>query len=207
VECVQVLQYDDAAYFSSAVVLEAFNASGSGRWEEWYEWEGRDVDSILVLPPGTLASAGTQPGPDVSQQLLDHDFKTHWTGYNAGAIWGVDSQPNATHSVVLNFGVAVAVDGYRWATAATHRDVAPCDVTGPCPRDPVRWTLEGSIDGWNWRVLSDQWGSTGGMPLRFEDYPATHDRYRWTPVFDVRHLMDNVAAGDVADRGQCLSRR
>ena len=80
---------------------------------------------------GATASnpGGNNPGGETPFHGNDNSVDTKWLDFRKGAL-------------VLDFGVPVAADGYRWATAN--------DADG---RDPLSWRVEGSHDGTNWATL------------------------------------------------------
>jgi autotransporter-associated beta strand protein len=93
-----------------------------------------DLTGATATSPG-----GNSPINESPAQLIDGNIATKWLDFN-----------NAP--VVIDFGVATAVDGYRLTTG----NDAP-------ERDPVRWTIEGSADGVTWELI-DRVIDTGIVP-------------------------------------------
>merc|ERR1712232_782585 len=63
----------------------------------------------------------------------------------------------------FDFGVETEIDEWRWATAQEPsenvtdiHDGRTCELDGLCARDPLQWTLEGSLDRNTWVTLQSQ---------------------------------------------------
>merc|ERR1711865_1161162 len=104
-----------------------------------------------------------------------------------------------------DFGVETEIDSWRWATAeepsentARQHDGFTCDRDGMCPRDPLRWTLEGSLDRMNWVMLQNQ----------DTDFATTEFRKRFIPFQPVLHEVA-LSIVDIWPDGnsQCAARR
>ena len=75
---------------------------------------------------------GNNPDAERPANLVDNDISTKWLDFNR--------QP-----VILAFPSVVSVDSYRWATANDATE-----------RDPIRWILEGSLNGVDWTLMDDR---------------------------------------------------
>jgi hypothetical protein len=89
--------------------------------------EGVQHNGATVSNPG-----GNNPDAERPGNLVDNDTSTKWLDFNR--------QP-----VILAFPSAVSVDSYSWATANDAME-----------RDPIRWTLEGSLNGVDWTLMDDR---------------------------------------------------
>jgi hypothetical protein len=84
---------------------------------------------------------GFNPGSEGPENADDGSELTKWLDFNQGAL-------------IYDYGQAVLLNGYSLTTA---NDVAR--------RDPVRWLVEGSLDGTAWVVLDDQTVADFNTPL------------------------------------------
>jgi hypothetical protein len=75
-------------------------------------------------------SSGTSPGAEGPEKINDGLTSTKWLNFTS------------TGGVIFDFGSAITIDRYDWATAN--------DALG---RTPVSWTLEGSADGTAWDLI------------------------------------------------------
>ena len=98
--------------------------------------EGVRQHALAVTNPGGNNPVGEEP-----PRADDANPATKWLDYNRG-------------DLVYDFGVPVEIDAYSITTA----NDAP-------ERDPVRWTLQASIDGISWEVLDDQTGADHPTPM------------------------------------------
>ncbi len=97
--------------------------------------EGVRQHALAVTNPGGNNPIGEEP-----LRADDANPATKWRDYNRG-------------DLVYDFGVPVEIDAYSITTA----NDAP-------ERDPVRWTLQASIDGTSWEVVDDQTGADHPTP-------------------------------------------
>lgn len=112
------------------------------------------VGGATASNPGGNTPPGEEPG-----MAVDDDVNTKWLDFNR-------------EMLVLDFGTSVTVDGYGFTTAN--------DADG---RDPVSWTMEGSLDNASWFLLD----TVTGFPT-----PTA----RFTSVGDLP--MPDVSQGQVA---------
>lgn len=106
----------------------------------------------------------------------------------------------------FDFGVETEIDAWRWATAeepleivgGEEDDLFACHHDGQCPRDPVRWRLQGSLDKVTWVTLNEQQ----------EDFVGAIYRKRFIPFQPVHHTVA-LSIEDVwpDGRGKCAARR
>ena len=89
--------------------------------------EGVQQTGATVSNPGGNNPVAERPG-----NLVDNDTSTKWLDFNR--------QP-----VIVAFPSVVSVDSYSWATANDSME-----------RDPIRWTLEGSLNGIDWTLMDDR---------------------------------------------------
>ena len=105
----------------------------------------------------------------------------------------------------FDFGVETEIDAFRWATAREpgdrnfgRHDGRTCDYDGLCPRDPVQWTLEGSLNRSVWVALQSQ----------TTDYPTPPYRKTFVALLPVHHRVYLTIEDIWPDgRGQCAARR
>ncbi|MEZ4330284.1 MAG: NPCBM/NEW2 domain-containing protein [Myxococcota bacterium] len=116
---------------------------------------------VAITNPGGNNPVGEEP-----VRADDEDVATKWLDFNRGAI-------------VYDYGVPVEIDAYTITTANDAPD-----------RDPVRWALEGSIDGSTWEVLDDQTGA---------DYPTPTARQTESDTIPIV-LLEPVVALPAAPR-------
>ncbi|CAN5430540.1 hypothetical protein BH23VER1_BH23VER1_02910 [soil metagenome] len=102
---------------------------------------GSTVFGAVATNPG-----GNNPNAEQPPNAVDADTSTKWLDFNMGPL-------------VLDFGVPVDIDAYRFATA----NDAPA-------RDPVSFRLEGSDDQIDWDLLSN-----------IVDFATPTDRFTYTP--------------------------
>ncbi|CAK9117597.1 unnamed protein product [Durusdinium trenchii] len=192
VKCIRVVQDKDHDYASFSLGLEARNIS-TGSWVHVTTfnaatWAYGGVWEQLVVPQGVaflsdLSHARALDG-DLSSTVVD--------------LVGV--------AMEFDFGVETELDAFRFATAlepsddrqVTHDGVA-CHLDGRCFRDPVQWTLEGSLDRSTWVVVQAQNAS---------DYLTPIYRRTWVGLQRLTHLVSL----DITDiwpdgRGTCAVRR
>lgn len=117
---------------------------------------------------------GNNPGGESPADAIDGSVSTKWLDFNKGAL-------------VLNFGSIVTIDGYRWATANDAE-----------PRDPIRFTLEGSIDNLNWTLLDDRSSSDFAVPLARNTFLSTLDLNQ---VANTPDIVFTISAGGVTSSG------
>ncbi|MEZ4330288.1 MAG: NPCBM/NEW2 domain-containing protein [Myxococcota bacterium] len=106
--------------------------------------------AIVVTNPGGNNPAGQGPA-----HADDANTATKWRDYNKNLL-------------IYDMGGNVEIDAYAITTANDASD-----------RDPVRWTLEASLDGVNWDILDDQNGA---------DYPTPTARLTSTPSIPIAGL-------------------
>lgn len=192
VKCVRVVQDRDREYSAFSIAVQARAAGG-------------DWDTLTTFNVGTLSQpyGGLWLDLPVPQGVAFIASTAHARSLD------MDVQSSVVELVgtplVYDFGVETEVDRWRWATAdeptenqARLHDGFTCDRDGLCPRDPVQWVLEGSLDNVNWITLQSQ--STV--------FPVTKSRRCFIPFQSVRH---QVAIGIdhmwPDGRGQCAARR
>ena len=98
-------------------------------------FSGTRLLSATVTNPG-----GNNPANETPELANDNNTATKWLDFNKGAL-------------VYDYSVNRFIDTYNFTTAN--------DVTD---RDPVRWTLEGSVDGSNWVLIDDRSTSDFATP-------------------------------------------
>jgi hypothetical protein len=87
------------------------------------------VDGNVSMPGAYAMDGGNHPAREHPHQVMDNNTRTKWLDRKRG-------------DLVVNFGAAVSVRSYDWATANDAPD-----------RDPVKWSIEGSSDGLRWVPL------------------------------------------------------
>eukprot|EP00928_Gymnodinium_smaydae_P062260 TRINITY_DN46167_c0_g1_i1.p2 TRINITY_DN46167_c0_g1~~TRINITY_DN46167_c0_g1_i1.p2 ORF type:complete len:451 (+),score=81.66 TRINITY_DN46167_c0_g1_i1:80-1432(+) len=191
VKCVRILQDKDRDYASFSLTLQGQRENASS-WDTFAKfnaatWEWGGVWEKLSVPQGVAFNASI-----AHARLLDFEL-------NSSVIELVGT------SFDFDFGVETEIDAFRWATTdeptentGRDHDGYACDRDGLCPRDPVRWTLQGSLDGLSWVKLLSQ----------DTDYPVTIYRRRWLPFLSVRHRV-SLSITDIwpGGGGQCAARR
>ncbi|MDG2125978.1 MAG: lamin tail domain-containing protein, partial [Verrucomicrobiales bacterium] len=113
---------------------------------------------------------GNNPGGESPADAIDGSVSTKWLDFNKGAL-------------VLNFGSTVTIDGYRWATA-----------NDADPRDPIRFTLEGSNNNFSWTLLDDRTGSDFAVPLARNTFLSKLDLNQ---VANTPDIVFTISAGGV----------
>merc|ERR1712232_524058 len=187
-KCVRIVQDKDRDYASFSLVVQGRRGN---EWETFSKfnaatWDWGGVWEQLSVPQGVAFVAST-----AHARLLDFDV-------NSSAVELVGT------SFDFDFGVETELDSWRWATAeepteniARTHDGYTCDRDGHCPRDPVQWTLEGSLDTLNWVTLQDQ----------SYDFPVTIHRKRWIPLQSVQHKVSLSIEDMWPDgRSKCVAR-
>lgn len=189
--CVRIIQDKDRDYAAFSLLAEGHRA-GTGTWETFAAfnaatWDYGGVWERLSIPQGVsfVASSG-------HARLMDRDL-----GSSVVELVGAPLE--------FDFGVETEIDGWRWATAeeptenlAQEHDGYTCDRDGRCPRDPVEWRLEGSLDRVDWLTIQEQ-----DAP-----YPVTVYRKRFLPMLAVHHKLDLSILDMWPDgRGTCAVRR
>lgn len=99
--------------------------------------EFRFYNGATALPLGgvnvtNINGAGQSPGGEAPPLIIDGNTNTKWLNFNN----------SGTAGLVFNFGSAVTIDRYDFATANDALD-----------RTPVSWSLEGSADGSTWDLI------------------------------------------------------
>ncbi|WP_411847194.1 CotH kinase family protein [Roseibacillus persicicus] len=97
----------------------------------FYSEDGPLEETPLVTNPG-----GNNPDNERPANLTDFDSGTKWLDFNRQAL-------------IFHFPAPVTIDHFGFTTA---NDAAS--------RDPVRWILEGSLNGETWTLLDDRSGSS-----------------------------------------------
>ncbi len=97
---------------------------------------GSRLLSAVVTNPG-----GNNPSNETPNLANDNNTATKWLDFNKG-------------SLVYDFSDNQFIDAYNFTTANDVID-----------RDPVRWILEGSVNGANWVVIDDRSGSDFTTPV------------------------------------------
>lgn len=192
-KCFRIIQDKDRDYASFSLIIQGHLASDAP--DDWTTlakfhaatWDYGGVWEQLSVPQGVAF-----PGSTAHARLLDGIM-------NSSAVEIVGTP------FIFDFGVEVEVDSWRWATAIEPSDYGPkqhdgftCNWDGRCPRDPVRWTLEGSLDNTNWYLLQDQ----------SENFHTTIYRMSFTDLMPLTHSTD-LSIEDVwpDGRGRCAKRR
>ncbi len=103
--------------------------------------------AVVVSNPGGNNPVGQGPA-----HADDEDVATRWRDFNRGGL-------------IYDMGSRVEIDAYSITTASDAPE-----------RDPVRWTLEASLDGVIWNVLDDRTG---------QDHPTPIARGASTPVLPI----------------------
>jgi YVTN family beta-propeller protein len=98
--------------------------------------DGLRRQAVVVTNPG-----GNNPPGQGPASADDANTATKWRDFNRGVL-------------IYDFGVNVEIDAYQITTA----DDAP-------ERDPLRWTLEASINGVDWDILDDRNGADQPTPV------------------------------------------
>jgi len=189
-KCVRIVQDKDHDYASFTLVVQGHRQGGE--WETFAAfnaetWAYGGVWERLSIPQGVAFVAST-----AHARAMDLDL-------NSSVVDTVGTQLD------FDFGVETEIDSWRWATAeepvdniAREHDGVTCDRDGHCPRDPVQWKLEGSLDRTTWETLQNQDVS----------YPVTIHRKRFLPLQSVHHrTMLGVADIWPDGRGRCAVRR
>ena len=88
---------------------------------------GSRLVNATITNPG-----GNSPVNEEPPLANDNNTQTKWLDLNKGAL-------------VYQFSAGILIDSYDFTTANDATE-----------RDPVRWVLEGSVDGANWILLDDQ---------------------------------------------------
>lgn len=143
------ITYDSATLFSNSylwyrfVTLATRNNSATSvqlsELEILLEGSRVDYTNATADNPG-----GDNPPGETAAQGIDNNVATKWLDFNKG-------------SLSIEFPVATTADGFRYVTANDSSD-----------RDPVRWTLQGSLDGSSWISLHLQETSNATIPLARE---------------------------------------
>jgi hypothetical protein len=99
--------------------------------------EFRFFNGATALPLGgvtveNINGAAQSPGGEAPPLIIDGNTATKWLNYNN----------SGTAGLIFNFGSAVTIDRYDFATAN--------DALG---RTPTHWTLEGSANGTDWALI------------------------------------------------------
>merc|ERR1711971_24529 len=160
---------------------ESFTTFNAATWDYAGVWAHMSVPQGVAYP-GSVAHA----------YLTDDDL-------NSSAVEIVGTP------YIFDFGVEVEIDSWRWATAiepvdndGQEHDGFSCDRHGRCPKDPIRWILDGSLDSVTWEVLHDQ--ST--------DFKTTRYRRSFIPMQHVQHRPSLSVQDAWPDgRGRCAHRR
>ncbi|MBB5352730.1 hypothetical protein HNR46_002978 [Haloferula luteola] len=120
---------------------------------------GSDIDliSVVVTNPGGTFEPNETLG---AVRLVDGFTNDKPTGDGVTTSRFMDASGGA---VVFAFESAVTIDGYQFATT-----------DGNTNTDPVRWVLEGSVDGSEWTLVDN---------VTAFDYPTTEDRDADTQEF------------------------
>lgn len=122
--------YSARLYRFRALVVRGGHPTANGVGIGELELFGRDgyklVASKLSNPDGA------NPAGYIPELAADGDVETKWEDSHGGEL-------------VLDMGAAVAVEAYRWSTAATKPE-----------QDPVAWVLEASNDGARWVVVHER---------------------------------------------------
>lgn len=191
VKCVRITQDKDRDYASFSLTVQGFNHV-TRIWETFSvfkaaTWNWGGVWEKLSIPQGVAFIAST-----AHARTMDHDVHT-------------SSLDLVGKYIDYDFGVETEIDSWRWATAeepseniARQHDGFTCDRDGMCPRDPLRWTLEGSLDRMNWVMLQNQ----------DTDFATTEFRKRFIPFQPVLHEVA-LSIVDIWPDGnsQCAARR
>lgn len=197
VKCVMVTQDKDRDYASFSLTVQGYHHA-KGIWETFSvfkaaTWNWGGVWEKLSIPQGVSFITST-----AHARTMDHQVAT--------------SSIDLVGKVIdYDFGVETEIDSWRWATAEEptenirgprddrrHHDGFTCDRDGMCPRDPVQWTLEGSLDKVDWVMLQKQ----------DTDFPTTEFRKRFVPFQPVIHEVA-LSIEDIWPDGssQCAARR
>ena len=107
---------------------------------------GTRINGASASNPG-----GNNPGGEGPQNAVDGTRSTKWLDFNQNPL-------------VLNYGSAITIDNYRWATANDATE-----------RDPIRWTLEGSANGTTWNLIDDRSDADQAVTTNRQAYLANMD--------------------------------
>mmetsp|Transcript_42948 Transcript_42948/g.93514 ORF Transcript_42948/g.93514 Transcript_42948/m.93514 type:complete len:550 (-) Transcript_42948:5-1654(-) len=110
-----------------------------------FSFEGEDISLAGASASNPGGASSPEEGPEM---ILDGSMKTRWLDSSKGAL-------------LVELPSNVRVDAFRFATGSEAPE-----------RDPVRWILQGSLDGVNWRLLNEQ----------SSDFPTPLERLAWTEV-------------------------
>mmetsp|Transcript_26563 Transcript_26563/g.61835 ORF Transcript_26563/g.61835 Transcript_26563/m.61835 type:complete len:426 (+) Transcript_26563:44-1321(+) len=189
VKCVRILQDKDQDYASFSLALEGHNA---GNWSR-----------ITTFNAGTRAYGGVWEELSVPQGVAFVSSVSHARALDGNLNSSVVELTNT--QLEFDFGVETEIDAYRWATACEPgdrnfglHDGRTCDYDGLCPRDPVQWTLQGSVNRSTWVTLHSQ----------ATDYLTTIYRKSFVSLLPVHHRV-YLTVDDIwpDGRGQCAARR
>eukprot|EP00930_Biecheleria_cincta_P004749 TRINITY_DN105683_c0_g1_i1.p1 TRINITY_DN105683_c0_g1~~TRINITY_DN105683_c0_g1_i1.p1 ORF type:complete len:436 (+),score=44.03 TRINITY_DN105683_c0_g1_i1:50-1357(+) len=191
VKCLRILQDKDKDYASFSLTLEGRHSS-IGSWHKM-----------------TTFNAATRPYGGIWEQLsVPQGVSFPASVAHARAL---DGDLNSTVVELLgtplefDFGVETEIDEWRWATAqepsensSRIHDGRTCELDGLCPRDPLRWTLEGSSDRSTWVMLHSQ----------ASDYSTLLYRQTFVSLQPVYHKV-SLSITDIwpDGRGHCAARR
>jgi len=200
VKCVKVVQDKDRDYAAFSITVQGLRRQGlSHSWETFSTfkaatWNWGGVWEKLSIPQGVAFVTSV-----AHARTMDHDVNT-------------SSVDLVGETLEYDFGVETEIDEWRWATAeeptenvrgvsgrdAKEHDGHTCDRDGMCPRDPVRWTLQGSLDRVTWVMLQNQ----------ATDFATTEFRKSYVPFQSVLHQVP-LSIKDIWPDGssQCAARR
>lgn len=125
---------------------------------------GMLADGIPISAATASNPGGANPGFNIAFNATDDDFYSYWIDTNKTPL-------------VLDFGVPVVANGYRFAIADWN------------PRDPASWRIEGSADGSIWVVLDQK-----------TDFPTPTDGEQFVAPFPLAEQPESSAPG-VPPRG------
>jgi len=190
VRCVRMLQDKDYDYASFSLTLQG-HRPGSG-WETLTTFNAATWNYAGVWTQMSVPQGVAYPGSVAHAYLTDDDL-------NSSAVEIVGTP------FLFDFGVEVEIDSWRWATAIEpvdnndrEHDGFTCDRHGRCPKDPIRWTLDGSLDGVTWQSLQDQ--STDFKTTRYRRSFIEMQPLLYRPSLSVQDLWPD-------GRGTCAHRR
>ncbi len=135
------------------VKLRNDGAANSIQLSEFELYNGATRLSILeATNPG-----GNNPANEQPPRAIDGNTSTKWLDFNRMPL-------------ILDFGTARTIDGYRFATANDATE-----------RDPVRWRLEGGNNTASWTVLDDRTAT---------DFPTPTARFSFIATLDLNQVSD-----------------
>ena len=187
--CIRILQDKDRDYASFSLALEGHSA---GNWTR-----------ITTFNAGARAYGGVWEELAVPQGVAFVSSIAHARALDGNLNSSVAELIGT--QLEFDFGVETEIDAFRWATAREpgdhtfgSHDGRTCDYDGLCPRDPVQWILQGSMNRSTWVTLQTQ----------ASDFSTPLYRKTFVELLPVHHRVSLTIEDIWPDgRGQCAARR